>query len=358
MKTLGNIDTSISSSFTLSNGVSFVTITAPPTGIYIISLPPDLGLSGQVLTTNGAGQTYWSPGPTNYITSVDTDFEVTLGELSLSPLFNSRAITLTVPSFLSVVGSPVTGAAGTFTIGLGSDALPLSNGGTGLTAIGPVGTVLSSNGVSAIWIPAGAATNYITSVNAEFQVVVGQLSFSSAFQTAFDVLLLDVVDLNDAVDTQTIQIGNILSSQITLATPSFLSVTGSPVTGASGALTIGLGAGALPLENGGTGLTAIGPSGTVLSSNGVSALWIPAGAATNFITAVTGDFLVTTGILSFSPAFIAKEITLAVPSFLSVSGSPVTGGAGAFTISLGTDALPIANGYSYSLTHIGKYLRR
>lgn len=60
MKSLGNVSSlETFSSLTLSNGTSFVTITAPPTGIYIISLPPTLGTPGQFLQTDGAGQTSW-----------------------------------------------------------------------------------------------------------------------------------------------------------------------------------------------------------------------------------------------------------------------------------------------------------
>jgi len=59
MKTLGNTISNSFSSITLTNGISFVTITAPPTGIYIISLPTNLGTPGQFLQTDGAGQTSW-----------------------------------------------------------------------------------------------------------------------------------------------------------------------------------------------------------------------------------------------------------------------------------------------------------
>lgn len=50
LKHLGNtsITSGVLQNLTLTNGVSFVTLTAPPTGIYILALPPDLGTSGQV----------------------------------------------------------------------------------------------------------------------------------------------------------------------------------------------------------------------------------------------------------------------------------------------------------------------
>lgn len=70
MKSLGNTSTTSLSSLTLSNGVSFVTITAPPTGIYIISLPPNLGTPGQFLQSDGAGSTSWQTVPSGSVSSV------------------------------------------------------------------------------------------------------------------------------------------------------------------------------------------------------------------------------------------------------------------------------------------------
>lgn len=107
MKSLGNISTQSLSSLTLTNGVSFVTITAPPTGIYIISLPPNLGVPGQFLQTDGAGQTSWQtllPG-TGTVTSISASS----------------------PSFLSVaVTNPTSNADLSFT--LSGTALPTSSG--------------------------------------------------------------------------------------------------------------------------------------------------------------------------------------------------------------------------------------
>lgn len=118
MKTLGNIISNSFASITLTNGVSFVTITAPPTGIYIISLPPNLGSPGQFLQTNGAGQTSWQtllPG-TGTVTSVNA----------------------TTPSFLDVtITNPTSNANLAFT--LSGTAIPTTSGGTGLNTVGSLG---------------------------------------------------------------------------------------------------------------------------------------------------------------------------------------------------------------------------
>lgn len=86
LKHLGNtsITSGVLQNLTLTNGVSFVTLTAPPTGIYILAFPPNLGTPGQFLSTNGSGQTTWQtlvPG-TGSVTSVGA----------------------TVPAFLSITG--------------------------------------------------------------------------------------------------------------------------------------------------------------------------------------------------------------------------------------------------------------
>lgn len=69
--------------------------------------------------------------------------------------FNSKgsgtvtSVAATVPSFLSVSGSPIT-SSGTLAITLSGTALPAVNGGTGLTAPGTNGNVLTSNGTT--WV--------------------------------------------------------------------------------------------------------------------------------------------------------------------------------------------------------------
>lgn len=64
------------------------------------------------------------------------------------------SVAMTVPSFLSVSGSPVT-AAGTFAVSLSGTALPATSGGTGLTALGSANRLLGMNN-------AGTALEYKT----------------------------------------------------------------------------------------------------------------------------------------------------------------------------------------------------
>jgi hypothetical protein len=86
------------------------------------------GTAGQVLTSAGTGNTpTWATPTTGTVTSVAA----------------------TVPAFLSVTGSPIT-SSGTLAISLSGTALPAANGGTGLTASGTNGNVLTSNGTT--WV--------------------------------------------------------------------------------------------------------------------------------------------------------------------------------------------------------------
>jgi hypothetical protein len=70
------------------------------------------GTSGQVLTSQGAGTPTWTTPTTGTVTSVAAS----------------------VPSFLSVSGSPITNS-GTLAISYSGTALPVANGGTGLTSL-------------------------------------------------------------------------------------------------------------------------------------------------------------------------------------------------------------------------------
>lgn len=359
MKTLGNTTANSFSSITLSNGVSFVTITAPPTGIYIISLPPNIGTPGQFLQTDGAGSTSWQTVPAGTVTSV----------------------ALTVPSFLTVTGSPITNS-GTFNVTLTPNSpLPVSSGGTGITDVGLPGSLLFTGPLLEYeWEPPGLAGQVLT------MEVVGPLLLPSwKYPTTGTV------------------------TTVSASVPSFLSVTvTNPTTTPAIGITYNTGT-ALPFANGGTGLTTLGLAGQVLTSTGTVMNW-----ATPLITAASTDFSIPLGVLNLSTAFKAtisaiegdiidintelgliatdlltinntlynpvtgldtivipgiltsilalglditslgnKTISMNVPSFLSVTGSPVTlNSNGGFTVSYSGTALPTTSGGT-GLTTVG-----
>ena len=83
--------------------------------------PSQTGNSGKYLTTDGSN-TSWATNPLGTVTSVAA----------------------TVPSFLSISGSPIT-TSGTLAIGLSGTALPTTSGGTGLTSFTSGGVAYASS---------------------------------------------------------------------------------------------------------------------------------------------------------------------------------------------------------------------
>jgi hypothetical protein len=100
----------------LSNGGTNANLTASAGSVpYSTSTALALsavGTSGQVLTSAGTGAPTWTTPTTGTVTSVAA----------------------TVPTFLSVTGSPIT-SSGTLAISLSGTALPVANGGTGATTL-------------------------------------------------------------------------------------------------------------------------------------------------------------------------------------------------------------------------------
>ena len=156
-----------------------------------LSLNGTTGTSGQVLTSAGSGSVpTWTTPTTGTVTSVAA----------------------TVPSFLSVSGSPIT-TSGTLAISYSGTALPIVNGGTGQTtasaafnalspitstgdlivgngtnsatrlAIGTNGYILTSNGTTATWATAPATGLTVTSTTSNTAYNIGFQSASSGTTT-------------------------------------------------------------------------------------------------------------------------------------------------------------------------------
>ena len=95
---------------------------AATAGSTTYTLPSADGTANQALVTNGSGVLSWASTTTGTVTSVGA----------------------TVPSFLSVSGSPIT-SSGTLAITLSGTALPTANGGTGLTSFTSGGIAYASS---------------------------------------------------------------------------------------------------------------------------------------------------------------------------------------------------------------------
>lgn len=125
-----------------------------------------------------------------------------------------------------------------------------------------------------------------------------------------------------------------------LATPDFVAITPASVSGV------------VPVANGGTGATSAATARTNLGATTVggnvftltnpSAITFPRFNADNTVSALNAaDFR--TAIGAGSGAGSVTSVAATVPSFLSVSGSPITS-SGTLAIALSGTALPVANG--------------
>ena len=110
-----------------------------------------------VTSTGGTTPTIAMPAATTsvsgYLTSTDWTTFNNKGSGSVT------SVAATVPAFLSVAGSPIT-SSGTLAISYSGTALPVANGGTGLTAVGTSGNVLTSNGSA--WVSSAPVSSNIT----------------------------------------------------------------------------------------------------------------------------------------------------------------------------------------------------
>ena len=140
------------------------------------------------------------------------------------------SVGLTAPSIFTVSGSPVT-TSGTLALTYSGSALPLPNGGTGATSASDARITLggTTSGIS-LFTLTNSVTDKFIKVNSN-----------------------NTITLLNAADTRTtIGAGTGSVSSVSMTVPTFLSVSGSPVT-SSGTLAVSLSGVPLPVLNGGTG---------------------------------------------------------------------------------------------------------
>jgi hypothetical protein len=215
--------------------------TTPNTGAFTtLTASGAVTLTGLGAMKLNAGTTAERPTPSNGMIRYNTStalFEGYKGGAWQS-IGTVTSVDATVPAFLAVTGNPVT-TSGTLAIAYSGTALPAANGGTGLTAAGTSGNVLTSTG-----------TAWVSSTN--LAVGVGQTWQDMTTSRAADV-------------TYTNSTGK----------PIMISVYGSSGTNRSGILTVG---GVLLARTETTGaagigtLTAIVPSGStyIVSAGGTA----------------------------------------------------------------------------------------
>ena len=177
------------------------------------------------------------------------------------------SVAATVPAFLSVSGSPIT-TSGTLAISLSGTALPIANGGTGLTTTPTNGQLDIGNGTG-FTRAALTAGSGISVTNGSGSITIAATGGSGTVTSVGGTGTVNGITLTGTVTSSgNLTLGGTLSG-VNLTTQ----VTGT-----------------LPVANGGTGATSL-TANNVLLGNGTSALQVVApGTDGNVLTSAGGTW--------------------------------------------------------------------
>ena len=316
-------------------GSNNIVISAPASGLasYTFALPASVGTVGQVLTSQAGSNMTWTTPAVGSVTSV----------------------ALTVPSFLSVAGSPIT-SSGTLALSYSGSALPVLNGGTGVTtSTGNGAVVLQANGTmynytiadsnstsssyaltlsgstgiiygtqqGILEVTSGAGPNpgNMVSIYAPSQGSGNSISKTFGQSNTTGCSLFERFYFNTTTALNTYTMNLIGESPSFIIGTAGISITGGPLTLST----------PLAYTSGGTGLGSLGSSGQVLTIVSGAPTWAtPSAPGTGTVTSVAAS----------------------VPSFLSIAGSPITT-SGTLAVSYSGTALPVANGGTGATTSTG-----
>ena len=266
--------------------------------------PSQTGNSGKYLTTDGAN-TSWATNPLGTVTSITAGTGLTGGTITTSgTIAIDTTVVATLTGTQTLTNKTISGASNTLSnianASLTNSAITINGTSTSLGGSISVGTVTSVTGTAPV-VSSGGTTPAI-SMAAATSSVNGYLT--SADWTTFN------------------NKGSGSVTSVAATVPAFLSVTGTPIT-SSGTLAISYSGTALPVANGGTGLTAVGTSGNVLTSNGSA--WVSSAPVSSNITAqglfenantISANYTIGTGnnAVSAGPITINSGIVVTVPS--------------------------------------------
>lgn len=223
------------------------------------------------------------------------------------------SVAATVPSFLSVSGSPIT-SSGTLAISLSGTALPLANGGTGatsaataITSLGATtvgGNVFTLTNPSAITFPRFNADNTVSALNAaDFRTAIGA---GSGGGSVTSVSVVSANGFTGTVATATSTPAITLTTSIT----GMLYGNGTAISAATAGTNFVAPGGALGTPSSGT-LSSC----TVDGTNGVGYINIPQNSQSAAYTLVAAD----AGKHIFHPSTDANARTFTIPANGSVA---------------------------------------
>ena len=298
-------------------------------------LPLTTGVTGTLAVANGGtGQTTYTNGQllignttgntlTKATLTAGTGIAITngTGAISIAAINNGTvtSVAMSVPSFLSVAGSPITGS-GTLAVTLSGTALPVANGGTGGTT---QATARSGIGAGTVNSVAGTGT-------------VNGLTLTGTVTTSGSLTLGGTLS------------GVSLTTQVSGTLPIANGGTGSTSTTYCSLSTNVTGT--LPVANGGTGVATTPTNGQLLIGNGTnySVATITAGSGVTVTNSAGGITIAATGsggtVTSVAGTGTVNGLTLT--GTVTASGSLTLGGtlSGVSLTSAVTGTLPIGNG--------------
>lgn len=329
-----------------TNGTSTPTAGAVPYGTGTSYAFTAAGTAGQVLTSAGAGVPTWTTPTTGTVTSVGLAMPVQF-TVTNSPVTSSGTLTaaFTTQSANSLFAGPTSGAGAvpTFRALTTADipALPYGTGtvtsvglslpsimtvsGSPVTSSGTLTGTLTTQAVNAIFAgpSSGAAAaptfralttadipalSYVSSVSGTtgritstggltpiIDLASGVITAGTTGSiTAIPVITVDTYGRVTSITTAANPQGTVTSVAATV--PSVLSISGSPIT-SSGTLAITYSGTALPVANGGTGITTTPTNGQIPIGNGTNYTAATITAGTNIaITNGAGSISVATSI--------------------------------------------------------------
>jgi hypothetical protein len=269
------------------------------------------------------------PSSRNYIVINATSTSQTVRVVGVGPT-TGVVLAANEKAILAWNGSDVIKVVSTSIASL-TGVLPVVNGGTGLSS-GTSGGVLAFTASGTIASSGALASN---------SLVVGGGAGAPPYTTSTGTGVVAAISV--PVDSTNGLVTTNGSGTLTNKTISGLSNTITNISLTSGVT------GVLPVANGGTGVSTAASNGQLLIGNGTgfSLATLTAGTGCTINNSAGGITINATG-----SGGSVTSVGMTVPSFLSVSGSPVTT-TGTLAVSYSGTALPVANGGTGVTTSTG-----